>query len=91
MNFLERCCCWTTNIGFLFQQFEPSYPEIIENIREAVQKKIEAEQECIKNEAEDKESENEKDENESLNKDDEEDEEARIEDTKAAATTEEEE
>ena len=37
------------------QQFEPSYPEIIENIREAIQSKIEAEQECVKNEADEKE------------------------------------
>ena len=37
------------------QQFEPSYPEIIENIREAIKSKIEAEQECVKNEADEKE------------------------------------
>jgi len=57
------------------KQFEPSYPEIIENIREAVQKKIKAEQGCLKNEPDQEEAENadpEKD--ESLNPDGEDDE-----------------
>ena len=62
------------------QQFEPSYPEIIENIREAVQKKIEAEQGCLKNEPDEEEADNadpEKTEDESLNPDGEDDEQAK--------------
>ena len=73
------------------QQFEPSYPEIIENIREAIQNKIEAEQGCVKNEADEKEeAENgdvEKAEDESLKPDEGEDEEGGK-DIKAATTEE---
>ena len=73
------------------QQFEPSYPEIIESIREAIQNKIEAEQGCVKNEAGEKEeAENgdvEKAEDESLKPDEGEDEEGEK-DIKAATTEE---
>ena len=73
------------------QQFEPTYPEIIENIREAIQNKIEAEQGSVKNEADEmEEGENgdvEKAEDESLKLDEGEDEEAGK-DIKAATTEE---
>ena len=73
------------------QQFEPSYPEIIESIREAIQNKIEAEQGCVKNEPDEKEeAENgdvEKAEDESLKPDEGEDEEGGK-DIKAATTEE---
>ena len=64
-------------LHIFLQQFEPSYPEIIENIREAVQMKMEAEQGCLKNELDEKEAENadhEKAEDESLKPDGEDDE-----------------
>ena len=41
-----------------FQEFEANYPEIIENIREAIQSKLEAEQGCLKNEQDEEEEEN---------------------------------
>ena len=71
-----------------FQAFEPSYPEIIENIREAIQSKLEAEQGCLKNEQDEEEEENtdsEKAEDESLKPGGEDDEP----DVKAAAKEEE--
>ena len=40
----------TITIPSFPQQFEPTYPEIIENVREAVQKKMEEEEEGLKNE-----------------------------------------
>ena len=70
------------------QQFEPSYPEIIENIREAIQKKIEAEQGYLKNEPDEEEAENadpENAEDESLNPDGEDDEQAKEEEWKNPA------
>ena len=74
------------------QQFEPSYPEIIESIREAIQDKIEAEQACVKNEPDEKEEAENGDvekaeEDESLKPDVEEDEEGGK-DIKAATTEE---
>ena len=42
-------CYKTITIPSFPQQFEPTYPEIIENVREAVQKKME-EEEGLKNE-----------------------------------------
>ena len=42
-------CYKTITIPSFSQQFEPTYPEIIENVREAVQKKME-EEEGLKNE-----------------------------------------
>ena len=43
-------CYKTITIPSFPQQFEPTYPEIIENVREAVQKKMEEEEEGLKNE-----------------------------------------
>ena len=42
-------CYKTITIPSFPQQFEPTYPEIIENVREAVQKKMEEEEEGLKN------------------------------------------
>ena len=44
-------CYKTITIPSFPQQFEPTYPEIIENVREAVQKKMEEEEEGLKNES----------------------------------------
>ena len=59
-------CYKTITIPSFPQQFEPTYPEIIENVREAVQKKMEEEEEGLKNEPVETDSDQEKVEDGSL-------------------------